>query len=66
MRNVEVNSCENCPFSWSGWSIDDPRFCVVTYEKPNNGGLHTRLVLAGCPLKAGGVKVEIKTQKEQQ
>jgi hypothetical protein len=66
MRNVEVNSCENCPFFWKGWRIDDPRFCVITYEKENNAGLNTMLVLADCPLKAGEVKVELKTKKEQQ
>ena len=66
MRKVEVTGCKDCPFFWfrrrPGLS-DAKRLCVITYEKENTQN-PTRF-LPSCPLKDGGVKVEIKTQGEK-
>jgi hypothetical protein len=63
MKKIEVSGCKDCPFFATDWSINDPRYCEITYNQEDEK--KPAKFLPNCPLKEGKVVVEIKTKKEE-
>ncbi len=72
MTKIEVTGCFGCPFyQLTDYSANSPMYCWVTDEeetvqfKFQDPRYREPRFMPGCPLKTGGVKVEIKTKKEE-
>lgn len=72
MTKIEVTGCFGCPFyQHADYSANDLLYCWVTDEEEteridmSDPRFREPRFLPNCPLKEGGVKIELKTKKEE-